>query len=407
VPSPLPTRDTEALIGPQKQQLGGPGPRAFTINNDDWNRAITLLFAALEEIGETDGTTVGSLWEAISGLGGGEISVAVYAEQGSAPAAVANKVKVYAKDNGGVSALYARLDDGTEINLSEPALGELTVTSLSASATLTAVSQLVLVDTTAGAVVLTLPAAASAAGVRYIIKQIAGANTITLDPAGTDQVEAGGAGTNYLLPDSGAVGAWSVFGSGSAWWRSDHIPVVTLGALSGLRLAEQGGDPSATANEGKLYTKDVGGVTHFFGILSDGTIIRFSGTSTAPAALGRAASAGSLGSMANADHVHDEGVLIAPTSMSSNTTLTDAMQVLLIDTTSGALNLTLPTPVSSSPRHWLLKKINAGASDITLIRGGSENIEGAGANKKLPQSEATDLPSWTLLRDNSGNFWIF
>lgn len=307
------------------------------------------------EVGKTDGSTAGSLRAAIAGLGGG---------------------------------------------------GEWPVTILTASATLTAVSQLVLVDTTAGAVVLTLPAAASAAGVRYIIKQIAGANTITLDPNGTDQVEAGEVGANYLLPDSGAVGAWSVFGSGSAWWRSDYIPVVTLGALSGLRLAEQGGDPSSTANEGKLYTKDVGGITHLFVLLSDGTSIRLSGTATAPAALGRSASAGTLGSVANADHVHDEGALIAPTSMSSNTTLTAAMQVLLVDTTSGALNLTLPTVVSSSSRSWLVKKTNAGANTITLVRGGSENVEGAAANLVLPGSDSLDRPSWTLLRDNSGNFWV-
>ena len=99
--------------------------------------------------------------------------------------------------------------------------------------------------------------------------------------------------------------------------------------------------------------------------------------------------------------------MIAPTSISGNTTLTDAMQALLIDTSSGALNITLPTPISSSPRYWPAKKVNTGANDITLVRGGSENIEGAGANKKLPQSEATDLPSWTLFRDSSGNFWIF
>lgn len=186
----------------------------------------------------------------------------------------------------------------------------------------------------------------------------------------------------------------------------EALLTFAIGALDGLRLAEQAGDPSATANEAKVYALDLAGTTHIFSILSDGTIIRLSGTSTAPASLGRAASAGSLGSMANADHVHDEGVLVAPTSMSSNTTLTAAMQVLLIDTTSGALNLTLPTPVSSSPRHWLLKKINAGASDITLVRGGSENIEGSGASLKLPQSESLERPSWTLVRDNSGNFWV-
>lgn len=288
--------------------------------------------------------------------------------------------------------------------------GEWPVTILTASATLTAVSQIVQVDATAGAVVLALPAASAAAGVRYLIRQIdSSENTITLDPAGSDAVADGGAGVDYLLPESGAPGAWNIHCNGvSDWRRSDYVtPIPAMGAIDGLRLTEQAGDPSATANEGKLYTKDVGGVTHHFVLLSDGTSIRLSGTATAPAALGRAASAGTLASVANADHVHDEGVLVAPTSMSSNTTLTAAMQVLLIDTTSGALNLTLPTPVSSSPRHWLLKKINAGASDITLIRGGSENIEGAGANKKLPQSESLELPSWTLVRDNSGNFWIF
>lgn len=41
-------RDDDPILGPRKDQLGGPGPRTRTINADEWNRLVDKVFA-LEE----------------------------------------------------------------------------------------------------------------------------------------------------------------------------------------------------------------------------------------------------------------------------------------------------------------------------------------------------------------------
>lgn len=186
-----------------------------------------------------------------------------------------------------------------------------------------------------------------------------------------------------------------------------EVAVAVLGSIASATFAEQASAPASATDTAKLYALDVSSITHLYVRLSDGTTIRLSGTSTAPAALGRAASAGSLGSVANADHVHDEGALVSPTVVTSSITLSASHQVLLVDTTSGAVNITLPSVVSGSPRHWLVKKTNTGTNKITLVRAASEQIEGAVANLDLPGSDTSgSRPAWTLIRDDSGNWWV-
>lgn len=413
----LPTK-TDGSIGRVKTETpvssGLPVDLDYYESATEHERMKDALIGVCAEVGLSDGSTVGSLVYRVEAIEGGAIptDVIALAEQGSAPAALSNSVKVYAKDNGGTSALYARTDDGVEHELTGAAASaEWPVTQLTASDTLTAVSQIVEVDATLAAVVLALPAASAAEGVRYIFVQTDGSeNTVELDPDGTDDVAGAGAGVNYTLPGSGVPGAWSLYSNGTGWLRSDYVtPIPAMGAIDGLRLTEQSGDPSATANEGKLYTKDVGGVTHFFAILSDGTIIRLTGTATAAAALGRAASAGTLGSVANADHVHDGAAIAMSSVITTDVALPDA-DVVRVSSASGNRILDLGATVTGAPRKMCdLLKTNTETNTIALSPGGSQTINGgtAGADLVLPDSDSADRPGWTVYRDTDGNFLVY
>lgn len=347
------------------------------------------------ELGLTDGSTPGSVWEALAAAGGGALPV----------------VLVTGPD--------------TE------ALPE--------------TDALVVLTTASGAVTLSLPAPADNPGRRYNVIRVnaSGSNTVTLARNASEQIN--GTAGNLVLPGSGTGdrGEWVVWCDETNWWvtggagldrslelRETSGPTaLTLGAIAdgevvvrsgttlagstsfgnpwaGLTLTEQAGDPLNTANTAKLVSKDVGGITHLFVVLSDGTSIRVTGTATAPSNLGRAASAGTLGSVANADHVHDRGAIVGGSAITSTPTALPDQDYVPVDTTSAAIVLQLPA--GSTYRRWEIAKINAGANKITLDPAGSETIQGgsAGANYDLPDSTSTTFPSWTLIRDTSGNFRV-
>lgn len=183
MPATIATRDNDAVLGPRKDQLGGPGPRTKTINADEWNRVVDLLFAMQAEIGDTDGTTVGSLWEAAGGGASGFSYVAVTAD-----------------------------------------------------ATLPSANAIVDVDTSGltapDTLELTLPAAA--AGRVYIIRKIDGAanETITLVRAASEMID--GLAASRLLPGSDnlidATGhstpnaVWTVYCDGTNWRTYQTAP---------------------------------------------------------------------------------------------------------------------------------------------------------------------------------------
>lgn len=62
-----------------------------------------------------------------------------------------------------------------------------------------------------------------------------------------------------------------------------------------------------------------------------------------------------------------------PRRVSSATTLLSTDRVLLVDTTSGAVTVTLP-PAASVPAQSYEVKLIAGANNVTLDADGSENI---------------------------------
>lgn len=97
-------------------------------------------------------------------------------------------------DAGGTSLTFGSIADGqtlkragSEVVGYTPAAIARTVLHVSANASLLAGVQIVLVDTTAGAVTLTLPSAASASEIT--VKNRAGANRVTLDGAGAQTID--------------------------------------------------------------------------------------------------------------------------------------------------------------------------------------------------------------------------
>lgn len=85
---------------------------------------------------------------------------------------------------------------------------------LNAAATLDATRQTVAVDATAGAITITLPAAASCTGRRYDIKKVdSSANAVTIDGNAAETID--GAATKVL---SAQYSAATVISNGSGWW---------------------------------------------------------------------------------------------------------------------------------------------------------------------------------------------
>lgn len=98
------------------------------------------------------------------------------------------------------------------------------IRTVTASATLTNADGIILVDTSAGDVYLTLPAPDKVGRIFRVKKITVDTNLIVLVPHDTGgsgpAIEDGHAGDQYDLPDSGAAArnAWLVVWSGTQWW---------------------------------------------------------------------------------------------------------------------------------------------------------------------------------------------
>jgi hypothetical protein len=78
-------------------------------------------------------------------------------------------------------------------------------------------------------------------------------------------------------------------------------------------------------------------------------------------------------------------------------------QIVRVSTAGGNVNLTLPDPAGK--RSFLIKKTSTDANTITLVRFGSEQIEGVASNYLLVSSSAGNLPAWLCWADGV-NFWV-
>ena len=124
----------------------------------------------------------------------------------------------------------------------------------------------------------------------------------------------------------------------------------------------------------------------------------------APTYIRRANAQGASDLYAAADHQHDGGRITTTAVSSSPHNLTNIQEVLLVDTTSGQIDIQLPAP-GGEKRQWAIKKTNTGTNKIRLLQAASENIEGAAATLELPGSENTDRPAWTVITDGT-DWWV-
>ena len=92
-----------------------------------------------------------------------------------------------------------------------------------------------------------------------------------------------------------------------------------------------------------------------------------------------------------------------PTTVTSNATMSDANSIILADTTSGNIDLTVYTP--SGPRSIWVKK-TAGTNQLRLKIGSfAGNIEGAPANYVLSATGSSLKGSWLCVFDGT-DWWV-
>lgn len=80
--------------------------------------------------------------------------------------------------------------------------------------------RIVLVDSTSGVIAVTLPSAVGLAGEWFLVKRIAGGNTVNVTPQAGEQIDSGGAGVAHALSSSMAF--VRVVSDGAAWWIVAH-----------------------------------------------------------------------------------------------------------------------------------------------------------------------------------------
>jgi len=99
--------------------------------------------------------------------------------------------------------------------------------------------------------------------------------------------------------------------------------------------------------------------------------------------------------------VNQAGTTVATISSGTVLTSADANKILLVDTTASR-SITLPTPASGLRFTIKDKTGSANTNNITLVRAGSEQIEGIAASKVLQ----TNWGSWTIISDGTNWFLI-
>ena len=169
--------------------------------------------------------------------------------------------------------------------------------------------------------------------------------------------------------------------------QSDELPVnvssttsrVTVGELlsainatdiAGLRLAQQGSAPTATTDVVKVYAVAVGGRAEPSLFLEDSVVVPVTRT---------------------------------PRRSTSTSTSFEARDEI-VWVTANAINLTLPSPTNHDGRQYLVIKSHAGANAITLVRTGSESINGTAASFVLTASGDAAIGEWHITTD--GTNWI-
>ena len=91
--------------------------------------------------------------------------------------------------------------------------------------------------------------------------------------------------------------------------------------------------------------------------------------------------------------------VIPYTTITGDTTVTDANVAVFANATSGAIDVTLYLAASNGGRTLTVKKTDSSANAVSILRAGSETIDGATSTALYHQNEAV-----TLISDNSN--WL-
>jgi hypothetical protein len=96
-----------------------------------------------------------------------------------------------------------------------------------------------------------------------------------------------------------------------------------------------------------------------------------------------------------------EGQRLRVRSVSTTATFGTDDDVILGDTTGGAFSVNLPAVATSSRRVYTLKRVNAGANNLTLQANGAETIDGANTYVLTVQWQSAtvvcDAATWSII----------
>lgn len=142
---------------------------------------------------------------------------------------------------------------------------------------------------------------------------------------------------------------------------------ANVGKHEKVSLIEQGSDPAAVANEGKVYTKDVSGATELFYRDATGNVVKVT-------TLGRVVGQ------------------LKPQVVATNVTAV-AGDVLLVDASGGTRTITLPASPAIGDEPISVTQIAGAASQVTIARNGN-NIMGLAENMVLDSTTASIVLYW-------------
>lgn len=365
---------------------------------------------------------------------------------------------LYYNNNSGIP---IQLTTGSSINTGALALNVWAYQSVSTNLTIPNNASYIYLGTdTSSARTITLPAANQVTAGRYfIVKDKTGSaatNNITVTPAGSDTIDtsATSAAINFAFGSemfvSDGVSDWTTFKEGSPGATATVLGTIKLaGDLAGsgstfntprvidcttsvkgkiLLAGDLAGDGSTSDTPRINSLKGISGIvtgpltaikmginpaTDGYGIrlgssfdsTLSGVTVRDSNNFVNLNAIGVSdADVVVIGNTSTVNNIRG-GIEVQNTSPAGNITIDDGTtyHCLVFVDTSAARDVNLPAASTATGRIYIIKDKTgtAATNNITLVRDGSEKIEGVAANKAL----ATNWGSWTIT--SNGTDWFF
>lgn len=255
------------------------------------------------------------------------------------------------------------------------------------SATLPDENTIVEFDPASTSTTLTLPT--PSAGRTYIIRKIDGAETvtITLARAGSEKIDDVAAnrllyGTDNLVDITGysqPYAAFMVTCDGTDWRTFPMSPQTRAVWLKSAAPVDATDTVSVHGHTpGSFWHESIGDAGRLY--LQTGT------------------------DAGNAWWIRVDAVRVQ--SYTSSATLPQKDTSVFVDSSGGAVTLTLPDPTGQGEgRQFTITKTNTGTNLVSLARAASESINGVAATFGLPGSDTADYGRWHVVSDGT-NWWV-